>query len=350
MTDWRREAGGTLMVGLPGPELDREMAGWLSSVAPAGVILFARNLETPERTAALIAALIPLLRRPALIAVDQEGGRVSRLAPWLGPTPTAAMLAQRGERATRRFAAATGRSLAALGFNLDFAPVVDLCPPDRANGIGDRSYGTDPGVVSRMAGAFLQGLQEDAGIAGCLKHFPGLGDTFVDSHVELPRVERSREQLEIWDLVPYRVLGEIAASVMIGHGHYPVFDGPPTPASCSEQVVDRLLRRELGYTGLAVSDDLEMGAVSDLDRDGGAAVLALAAGCDLILYCSDPDRADRALGALAAEARGSAALRDRLTEAAAGVRAMAETWPVRPADLRGWESARADLRSFASRA
>jgi beta-N-acetylhexosaminidase len=350
MTDWRREAGGTLMVGLPGPELDRETAGWLSGVAPAGVILFARNLETPERTAALIEALIPLLRRPALIAVDQEGGRVSRLASWLGPTPAAAMLAQRGERATRRFAAATGRSLAALGFNLDFAPVVDLCGPERANGIGDRSYGTDPGAVTRMAGAFLLGLQDDAGVAGCLKHFPGLGDTAVDSHVELPVVPRSREQLLREDLAPYRALGPIAASVMIGHGHYPALDDEPVPASCSPNVVGGLLRGELGFAGPAVSDDLEMGAVAGRDVEGQAAVTALAAGCDLLLYCSDLARADRALGALAAEARRSPALRERLAEAADRVRSLAAARPVRPSDLGTWETARAEIAGFPPRA
>ena len=347
MTDWKRQAGGTLMIGLSGPELDRETARWLGALAPAGVILFSRNLDTPEQTAALIEALGPLLPEAPLIAVDQEGGRVSRLAPWLGPTPTAATLSRQGDDATRRFAAATGRSLAALGFNLDFAPVVDLCAPDQPNGIGDRSYGTDPRTVARMAGAFLRGLQDDAGIAGCLKHFPGLGDTYVDSHVELPVVQRSRERLEREDLAPYRALGPVAASVMVGHGHYPALDAAATPASCSENVVTRLLRHELGYAGLAVSDDMEMGAVAELDRNGEAAVLALAAGCDLLLYCSAPDRADQALRALVAEAARSATMRDRLMEAAARVRAFAEAWPVRPADIRAWETARADFSEFA---
>lgn len=350
MTDWKREVGGALMVGLPGPELDRETSGWLRARRPAGVILFGRNLETPRQTAALIEAALPLLRRPALIAVDQEGGRVSRLASWLGPTPSAATLARCGDDVTRRFAAATGRALAALGFNLDFAPVVDLSPPDQPNGIGDRSYGTDPDTVRCRAGAFLAGLQDDAGIAGCLKHFPGLGDTSVDSHVELPVVSRTRAQLDEEDLAPYRALGPIAASVMIGHGHYPALDAESKPASCSPNVVTGLLRGHLGYTGLAVSDDLEMGAVAGRDAEGEAAVLALEAGCDLLLYCSDPARADRALEALAAEARRRPALRNRIAEAVSRAEALAAAWPVRPADVAVWESARADVSSFAARA
>src|SRR6185503_1125623 len=170
------DAGRVIMVGFAASRPERELLEKLRALQPGGVILFRRNLESPEALAELVLALREVLPPHPLLAVDQEGGRVSRLEPWLGPTPTAERWAQQEEDAVRRFGATTGEVLRGLGFNLDFAPVVDLCPPGAANGIGDRSFGTDPEAVSVQAGAFLDGLQS-AGVAGCLKHFPGLGDT-----------------------------------------------------------------------------------------------------------------------------------------------------------------------------
>jgi len=220
---------------------------------------------------------------------------VSRLEPWIGPTPTAAALARAGAVTSRAFGAATARALRALGFNVDFAPVLDLCAPDATNGIAERSFGTDAARVALLAGAFLDGLQE-GGVAGCLKHFPGLGDTDVDSHLALPTVGRSRERIVTEDLRPYRELAARSACIMVGHGHYPAFDpGEPLPASCSSAIIADLLRRELGYSGLVTGDDMLMGAVSARDRDGLAAVASLRAGCDLLLYCDRLERADLGL-------------------------------------------------------
>jgi beta-N-acetylhexosaminidase len=333
------------MVGLDGPELDRAAARRLCELAPGGVILFRRNLETPDQAIRLLAAVRRLVPAPTLLALDQEGGRVSRLEPFVGATPTAVELTRAGEPTVRRFGAATGAALSAMGFNLDFAPVVDLCPADARNGIGDRSFGTDPGTVTRMAGAFLEGLQ-DAGVAGCLKHFPGLGDTVVDSHVELPTIPRGLERLLEQDLEPYLRLGEAAASVMVGHGHYPALDDRQgMPASCSAPIVDSLLRERLGYRGLVVSDDLEMGAVAARDEEGGGAVEAIGAGCDLALYCSDLDRAERAVAALAGAADRDERFGARLIEAEARVRATAERWSAPRGDL---EASRSALELFAA--
>jgi len=254
-------------------------------------------------------------------------------------------LGRAGVERTAAFGAATAVALRGLGLNLDFAPVVDLSPPDAPNGIGDRAFGTDPAEVARLAGAFLDALQA-GGVAGCLKHFPGLGSTVVDSHAVLPAVRRPRERLEAEDLVPFRALGGRAASVMVGHGHYPAFDpGPARPATCSAPIADGLLRGRLGYTGLVVSDDMEMGAIRDRDPDGRAAVDAVAAGCDLLLYGSDLGRALTARDALLREAETDPRFERRLAAAAARVGRCATTWPAaEPAPAPG----DAVVRAFAS--
>ena len=233
----RTLAGKTLMVGLPGPELDSATAERLTDLRPGGVILFARNVESAGQTAALLDAVGASLPHPLLLALDQEGGRVSRLESLVGSTPTALRLSAAGATATHRFGRSTGRALRALGFNLDFAPVVDLCNADATNGIGDRSFGSDPDLASSLAAEFLTGLQ-GAGVAGCIKHFPGLGRTRVDSHLELPQSNRTIEDLEAEELVPFRRLARSAASVMIAHVHFPAIDpveGRPGDAIASRR-------------------------------------------------------------------------------------------------------------------
>lgn len=338
-----RDAARVLMAGF-GADHDAELPR-LARLAPAGAILFARNLGSAAEIAALTGRLVELLPAPTLVALDQEGGRVNRLAPLLGALPTAERLAAEPIDATRRHAALTASALAALGFNLDFAPVVDLCPPTTPNGIGDRSFGPDPERVAACAAAFLAGLQS-RGVAGCLKHFPGLGDTRVDSHVELPTVTRDRETLLRLDLAPYRRLAPAAAAVMVGHARYPALDGDQAPPATGSARVVSLLRTELGYDGLVVTDDLEMGAVADRDVDGALAVRAIEAGCDLLLYCSRLERAERARDALARRAREHAAFRARLADAAARVARFAAAWPLRRADPRACGQAVAEAASL----
>lgn len=342
------EPGRVLMLGFAGTEVTDELAGRLRRIDPAGVILFRRNLESPEQCAGLLAAVGRALPGPRLYAIDQEGGRVSRLEPWLGPTPTATALADSGEDALEAFARATARALSVLGFNVDFAPVIDLCAPGVPNGIGDRSYGTDPERVTRLARRFLEGLAAH-GVAGCLKHFPGLGDTSVDSHDELPVVTRSREQLRANDLLPYRRLGSSAPAVMVGHAHYPAWDSDSTrPATGSRRIVAELLRRELGYEGLIVSDDLEMGAVRERDTDGAFAVEALTAGCDLLLYCAELERADAAAAQLRSRASSDSRFAERLAEAAARVARFSERWPAPAPRIADWAAARQAMRDTLS--
>jgi beta-N-acetylhexosaminidase len=347
MSERGADPGRLLMVGLPAPTLEAADAERLRQLGPGGVILFGRNLESAAQTARLLEELQRLLDYPLLLALDQEGGRVSRLQPLIGETPTAAVLARSGEEAVLGFGRATAGALLALGFNIDFAPVVDLCAVEATNGIGDRSFGTDPDRVTLLAGAFLEGLQ-DGGVAGCLKHFPGLGPTSVDSHERLPTAARNRKELDESDLVPYRRLASRAAAVMVGHGHYPALDPEPgLPATLSSPVVTGLLRGEIGFGGLVVTDDLEMGAVASLDADGDAAVRAVAAGCDLVLYCAGLERAERARAALLRAAEHDAGFDRRLEQAAAAVATAASDRPVPPSDLSGWETARRGLQSFA---
>jgi beta-N-acetylhexosaminidase len=344
MNDWKRLAGAVLMVGFEGTAPGER----LRALQPAGFILFDRNLESPEQTGRLINRLSKLLPGPPLLALDQEGGRVSRLEPFIGPTPTATALARAGSKTAREFGFETGRALHALGFNIDFAPVVDLCRPEATNGIGDRSFGTDPGRVAEIAGGFLDGLQS-AGVAGCLKHFPGLGRTAVDSHSEMPVADLDLAKLEAEDLLPFARLGGRAAAVMIGHAHYPALNPDrELPASCSREVVCGLLRERLGFGGLVVSDDLEMGAVSSLDRDGAAALAALRAGCDLLLYCRDLDRAEAASEAIARAAAENQAVGRRLSDAAAAVKRMAEAWPAAESSASRWEAARGRFDVFSA--
>jgi beta-N-acetylhexosaminidase len=334
------------MVGLPGPVLDRDTARRLTRIGPGGVILFDRNLESPTQTAGLLEQLRSRAARPLLLALDQEGGRVSRLQAWIGSTPSAVALARAGEDTVFRFGRATARALRALGFTVDFAPVVDLCAGDVANGIGDRSFGTDPERVCLLAGAFLEALQ-GAGVAGCLKHFPGLGPTNLDSHVGLPTAERSRDELERLDLVPYRRLGGRAACVMVGHAAYPALDPDPRrPASLSPPVVTGLLRGSLRFGGLVVSDDLEMGAVAPIDEDGRAAVRAVAAGCDLVLYCASLERAERAADALARAAEEDPLFRGRVAQAESSVDATVARWSAGPGEPAAWDTALEEFERF----
>jgi len=340
----RRAAGRAILVGLPTSELDSGTASRLEDLAVAGVILFGRNLVDAEQTAGLLEEVCSRLPPHPVLAIDQEGGQVSRLEPWIGPTPTAVQLHGMNVAAITQFGIDTGNALAGLGFNLDFAPVVDLCSADAPNGIGNRSFSTDPRETVRSAGAFLTGLQS-TGVAGCLKHFPGLGDTRVDSHVELPIVTRSRETLETQDLLPYRELAGNAASVMVGHGHYTAIDGDvPCPATCSRAIVGEWLRKRVGFDGLAVSDDMQMGAVAPRDVAGQAAFESIAAGMDLLLYCADLDLAETAIDRLTHAAEEDRAFATRLGQAAEKVDVISRLWPAPKADLQRFEAARDELR------
>jgi beta-N-acetylhexosaminidase len=282
--------GQRLVVGLPGPELTPAERDLLTEVRPGGVILFARNLVDAEQTARLCREIRSLFRPAPFLAVDQEGGRVSRLSPPFPALPAAGTLGRlEMVQIARWFGALTGRGLRSLGFHADYAPVADLSRPGNDDGIGDRAFGPDPEAAAARAGAFLDGLA-DAGVAGCLKHFPGLGGAPADTHERLPRMPSDPETRRR-GLTPFRLLSMRTPMVMVSHAHYPDLSGEdPVPASLDRRVVTGLLRREVGYGGVVVSDDLEMGAVAGRAGMDELAVAAAAAGCDQLLVCHRADR------------------------------------------------------------
>lgn len=277
-------AGDVLVVGLAGalPTVDESLA--LLELAPAGVILFARNVEDEEQVRRLTSRVRHLIDLP-LVLVDQEGGRVDRLRRLQGRSPSLRELARQGGPAVRAAAEATAATLRGLGINVNCAPVLDLDEGIEANGIGDRSPGGEPGFVAEMGLEILKAHARE-GVATTLKHFPGLGRTGEDTHFTRPTVTASREELLDRDLVPFRLLLDHAPAVMVSHAAFPALGEPGRPASCSRAVVHDLLRRELGFAGTCVTDDLEMGAVTDWSP-AQRAVEALEAGQDLLLFCSD---------------------------------------------------------------
>jgi beta-N-acetylhexosaminidase len=275
--------------GLPGPTLDRDTRRLHADVPFAGVTLFRQNAGEPAAMRALVRdlhALDPAM--PPLVAIDHEGGRVHRLAPPFTHFPPAAVVAAHGTRATRLVAAAMARELAALGIDLTFAPVLDVASNAANPIIADRAFGTTPQTAARGALAAFRATRAE-GLLTCGKHFPGHGDTAADSHLELPVVARDRRSLARTELPPFRAA--IAARIpmlMTAHVHYPTLD-PAFPATLSARIVTGLLRRRLGFRGVIATDDLEMRAIADSWGPGEAAVCALAAGCDLLLFCHRQD-------------------------------------------------------------
>jgi beta-N-acetylhexosaminidase len=315
-------AGQVLVVGYPATGAPEELRRLLRAGALGGVVLFRRNVGAHAEVAAQIAALLAELpaqlrdERPLLVAVDQEGGRVERLRePPVLRLPAMRTLAAIGDEAlVRRAAAALGRQLRALGFTMDFAPVLDVDTNPDNPVIGDRAFGSAAAEVARYALPFADGLAA-AGVLACGKHFPGHGDTHLDSHHALPVLPHPRARLDAVELAPFRAARGRVPSLMTAHVVFEALD-PVVPATLSRRVITGLLRGELGYQGVVYSDDLEMKAVADRWSAGEAAVGAIDAGCDAVLVCSDPGRALAAHEALVRRAEADAAFAARLREAA----------------------------------
>lgn len=304
----QRRAGRLLFVGLPGTRLDRHARAMLGEVRPGGVVLFARNVVSAAQVALLTAQIRDAVGQPLLIGVDQEGGLVDRLRDIIEPMPSARAVRDAGQTAlARKFGALAARALRLLGFNINFAPVLDLSGDNQENGLRGRTFGTHPAHVSRLAGAYLDGLQR-GGIIGCGKHFPGLGGAGVDSHRRLPVVTHAWEDIFERDLIPFMDLlfhrpGERLHSVMVSHAAFPevseflqiwfrrtadlpTLDGlHQLPATISGNVVMRLLRQALKFDGLVITDDMEMGAVVQTLSVAEASLRAIQAGSDMILIC-----------------------------------------------------------------
>jgi beta-N-acetylhexosaminidase len=312
------------------PSLTNAMKGGLRG----GVILFRRNLTHDlEAVAELNRSLADACASdlPPLIGVDQEGGRVARLGPPVLTVPPMLVLARSGGlELAGRVARAQARELSALGFTMNFAPVLDVNTCEKNPIIGDRAFSSDAREVVRYGAAYVRGLQ-DGGVLACGKHFPGHGDTAKDSHLELPVVTHGRARLDECELLPFRAaIGAGVAALMSAHVEYPALD-KGVPATMSRAICASLLRRELAFDGVLLSDDLEMKAIADRYSIEEAAVEAIWAGCDGLLVCSDEERQARAHEALVRRAETDARFRDRCAEAAARMIRIRRLVPPRPA-------------------
>lgn len=301
------KVGQLLMVGMDGKELDEKTARFLQDHKVGGVILFERNMESSQQVGKLTEQLQELESGPAgvgmLIGTDQEGGRVNRLPGEKGRFPSARALAVDGRPDKVRDAAAQmADQLKQMGINMNFAPVLDINSNPRNPVIGDRAFGDNPEIVSKMGLAFIQGTL-DEGIIPVAKHFPGHGDTLVDSHTELPIVEHSMERLNSFELVPFKeAIKNGVPAIMTAHILLPKLD-EDAPATLSPSIVSGLLREQLQFDGVVVSDDLDMDAVAKLYSPGEAAVKAVKSGVDMLLICHRREGMSQAFDALIAAAR-----------------------------------------------
>ncbi|MEA2204307.1 MAG: beta-N-acetylhexosaminidase [Blastocatellia bacterium] len=312
-----QQIGQLFFIGLPGPTLDAEARALIEEVKPGGVIIFGRNVEAPEQLRGLLDEIRAMSPVPPLFGIDQEGGLVDRLRKMATPMPSARVIRQHGDlAAARALGRITGEMLRLLGFSMNFAPVMSIMTEERdllSNGLYSRSFGRSPGEVLGYTTVYMRGLQA-TGCLGCLKHFPGIGAGEIDSHEEMPVVTLSHDDLMAQDLAPYVELfqrkDDRVRAVMVSHGGFPNIDitkgttgGLLEPASLSYGIVTKLLREELGFQHLVVTDDLEMGAIARHTPIEGAVLRAFLAGNDMMLICATPETIRRGHDALLQTAR-----------------------------------------------
>ena len=297
--------GQLILCGVPGKELDAASAELFRRVQPGGFILFGRNIESASQLRKLIDDLRDLSETEPIITIDQEGGRVSRLRLIGSEPPNAQQLRDKDDvDLIRRHGDITGRLLRVFGFNLDLCPVLDISFDDNAdNSLRGRCYGKTVEQVARNAGAFNDAMRKQ-GIASCGKHFPGYSAAKSDAHYELPKIDRSREELDQNELAVFRKFVDRVDSMMICHGWYPSLEPQKTPASLSRRVITDLLRSEFGFDGLIMTDDLDMGAILNGYSLEQTIRLAIDAGNDLTMICHripEIENVQRILGTLPRE-------------------------------------------------
>ncbi|MBI5496057.1 MAG: beta-N-acetylhexosaminidase [Deltaproteobacteria bacterium] len=328
----RDDVGQLFTIGFEGTVLPPEAERLLTEGRVGGAILFVRNIEGIDQVCALNASIARAARddeehAPPLLSVDQEGGRVQRLRAFATDVPSMrevgnACSAQGGEPdLAYRVGALLAREVSCLGFGMDFTPVVDVDTNPANPIIGARSFARDPAVVSRLASAFVRGMQE-AGVAACAKHFPGHGDTDMDSHLALPRLPHGMERLNRVELPPFEAAVRAGVSaIMTAHVVFDALD-PTRPATLSTAVLGPLLRTRMGFTGVIISDDLDMKAVADNFPTETMVQLGLEAGVDHFLCCRDLGRAEAAIATANRLAERDTAVAARVRESAARMRAL----------------------------
>ncbi len=316
----REQIGQLFMMGFAGTTVSKDLASFLKTYTPGGVIVFRRNLESVQQMVDLTNGLQNLSpASPLLIAIDQEGGRVSRLPAEFTIFPPCGQLGRCNSSELAYSAAATiAKELRAVGINMNMAPVLDVNSNPDNPVIGDRAFGATPEIVGEMSLATIGGLQDNRVVA-CGKHFPGHGDTATDSHKELPVVDAGIQRLRDTEFPPFQqAIRHGVASLMTAHVLYRALDSD-APATLSSAVIQRLLREEFRYDGVVFTDDLEMHAIIDHDGIGEAAVRSFIAGCDVLLICKDQDRVLTAMQAMERAVQDGRITQERLAQSLARV-------------------------------
>ncbi|HZV65594.1 MAG TPA: beta-N-acetylhexosaminidase [Telluria sp.] len=325
MNQFRKIAGQLIMIRFPGTELDADTADFLRANGVRGVCLFRGNMTDSAQLTRLTRELRAVMGPDALIAIDQEGGAVVR-STWV-PAPPAAMAlgAANDTELARGIGAAVARAVKALGFNWNFAPVLDLNNNPDNPVIAERSFGADPQRASELAMAWMAGSEAE-GVACCVKHFPGHGDTSVDSHRDLPTVDKPLEELERFEFAPFRLASERAPAVMTAHIVYPALDAE-FPATMSRRILHDLLREEWQYRGVIITDGMDMHAIAGRYGAGQAAVRALAAGADMVMALGTRETQNDTLDAIAAALQDGTLSMDEVNQRLARLSALAKTYP-----------------------
>jgi len=335
--DIAEQLGQVLIAGIDDAAWSERTERFLHGVKPGGVIFFQRNISSAPAFRELVRRVRDSVRPRPFLALDLEGGSVDRLREVVAPLPAAsdAARAEMGEALGR----AAGRELAAFSLNVDFAPVLDLGAPASRGILGTRTAGATPAEVVVFARSFLRGLRE-SGIIGCGKHFHGLGSGQTDSHKEMPVITKGGREMEE-DLEPFRVLCGELPMIMVAHVFCPALEAAygsgreaaePLPATLSRTIVTGLLKERMGYTGLVLSDDLEMGGALHGRSMEEAAMGALRAGCDVLLLCGPQTNTERVFAHLMHQANSDAAFRSLVEQAAAKVLSFKDRFQVSSGD------------------
>jgi beta-N-acetylhexosaminidase len=311
-----KQVGQLLVIGFDGTAVTPALSAMLNRIQPAGVILFARNIINAQQTHQLLKDCQAQVNQRLFTCVDLEGGRVDRFRNVTGPAPSAAEVFATGDRKLfRRHGQLIGKICAALGFNVDFAPVLDLAFEASRKVMSLRAFSTDPKAVAVYAREFLAGLKS-AGVIGSGKHFPGLGEGNLDSHHDLPVIRKSFARLWQEDLAPYLLMKRELPMVLVNHANYPAITRDPLPASLSKYWISEVLRKKIGYRGLIVSDDLEMGGVLKAAPIDEATMRFIAAGGDLCLICHQQSLIEQAYEGILRKAERDPGFRLRVLESA----------------------------------
>jgi len=320
--------GQMMVAGFPGLEAPDYILDWLASGRIGGVILFARNVANPDQLLKLTQACHAAAQRPIMIAIDQEGGVVARLRDGFSESPGAMALgAADSVELAEQVSAVLGAEMRALGINWNLAPAIDLTHNIENPSVGERSLGVDPNKVARLAVAQVRGFQK-AGVAATAKHFPGKARTPVDPHVALPVIEGPLDDMWDEDLVPFRAVSAAGiASMMITHVQFLALE-PTYPSTLSPRIIEGLLRQDIGFTGVASTDCMEMKAVTNAYGPGESAVLAALAGASTILFSHTREYQEAAYEAVLAAAKSGRLSEEKIDFAVSKVQAMKEQFAI----------------------